>query len=77
MARLKGIEITANNVVVDDEKMVLFFFVTSSPYYSKSQILVGSNGVEGKTKLTNVPGKVKDIHSVVKELLQIHNSNND
>lgn len=77
LARLNGVEITANNVVVNDDKMVLFFFVTSSPYYSKSQILVGSNGVEGKTKLTNIEGKVKDIHSVVKELLQIHNHNND
>ena len=77
LARLKGIEITANNVVVDDEKMVLFFFVTSSPYYAKSQILVGSNAVEGKTKLTNIKGKVKDIHSVIKELLLIHNVNNE
>ena len=77
LARLKGIDITANNVVVDDDKMCLFFFDTSSPYYAKSQILVGSNAVEGKTKLTNIKGKVKDIHSVIKELLLIHNVNNE
>lgn len=66
LARLTGVEITANNVVVDDDNMCLFYFDITSPYYVESQVLVGSNSVEGKTKLTNVEKKVKDLNTVLK-----------
>lgn len=65
LARLTGMEITANNVVVDDEKMVLFFFDTSSPYYTQSHLLVGNNSVEGKTRVANRESKVRDLSSVL------------
>ena len=68
LAGLKGINITANNVVVDDENMCLFFFDLSSPYYVQSQVLVGCNAVEGETRLSNVEGKVKDLNLVVNSL---------
>lgn len=65
LARIESLEVTANNIVVDDEKMVLFYFDTSSPYYSSSQILYGNNGVEGKSKMTNLQDKVKSLRLVL------------
>lgn len=61
LAGINNLEITANNVVVDDENMCLFYFITTSPYYGQSQILYGKNGVAGKTKLSNITDKVKDL----------------
>lgn len=65
LANLTGIDITGNNIVVDDENMYLFYFDILSPYYVQSQALVGNNGVAGKSKISNVIGKVKDLNTVI------------
>lgn len=68
LADLEDIEITANNVVIDDDNMYMFYFDTTSPYYGQSQVLYGKNNAAGKTKLSNIPNKVKDLREVLSVL---------
>lgn len=68
LASLKDIEITANSVVIDDENMYMFYFDTTSPYYGQSHVLYGNNGVAGKTKISNIPNKVKNLREVLSSL---------